>query len=220
MTALIYIYKKDVVWLAMDSLALDDNKRPLKYASKFFLLPHLQCIVCGTGVLELLIKWFDFIQNSMVFENVVALNRHVQNHLKRISDELNIPINESSTIYHFGVDKITKEIVGFAYRSSNSYESEKLIYSMGIKPDYEDIVQKAIDLIAEKGIIPGIVAIVTGLKEIDDKLELEQRVGIGGEIHLVVLEKNGLYTVKIIHQFSDYKQGFSEMLENENVKRL
>jgi len=219
MTALIYIYKNDMVYLAMDSLSVDEDKRPLKYISKIFLLPHLQCIICGTGMLDLVINWVDFVQKSMVFKNVLDLNRHVQDHLKNVSDELNIPINKSSTIYHFGIDKINNEMVGFAYRSKNSYESEKLIYSLGIKPNYEDVAQQAMDIIVEKGIILGIVSIITQLKKIDENLELEQQVGIGGEIHLVTLDKNGKYYVETIHQFSDYEQRFSEMLDNKKVDR-
>ena len=219
MTALIYLFKNDVVCLAMDSLSVDENKCPLKYVSKFYLLPHLQCVICGTGILSLVIKWFEFIQNSMVFKNVEDLNTHVQGHLKKISDELNIPINKSSTIYHFGVNKANNKIVGFAYRSKNSYESERLIYSMGIKPSFEDLAQQATDLLAQKGIIPMIVTIITRLKEMDEKLELKQQVGIGGEIHFVVLDKYGAFSVQTIHRFSDYEQRFSEMLENKNVSR-
>lgn len=219
MTALIYIYKNDRVCLAMDSLALDGDKHPLKYVSKFILLPHLQCLICGTGRLDLVIKWFEFVQNSVVFKNVVDLNRHVQGHLKKISDELNIPTIKSSTIYHFGVDKLNNEIIGYAYRSENSYESEELIHSIGIKPNYEDIAHRAIALLKQEGIIPGIIAIIALLKEIDEKLELEQKIGIGGEIHLVVLDRNGKYSVETIYQFSDYEQVFSKMLENQNVNR-
>jgi len=208
-----------MVCVAMDSLCVDEDKRPLKYISKFILLPHLQCIICGTGMQELATKWFGFVQNSMVFKNVVDLDRHVQGHLKKISDELNIPINQTSTIYHFGVDKINDKMVGFAYRSENSYESEKLIHGFGIRPNYEDIALKVTDLITQKGIILGIVNIISQLKEMDENLELEQQVGIGGEIHLVVLDKSGKYSVKSIHQFSDYDQDFSEMLENKNFNR-
>ncbi|MHA1336483.1 MAG: hypothetical protein ACTSPW_12155 [Promethearchaeota archaeon] len=217
MTALIYIYKNDMVCLAMDSLSVDEDKRPLKYVTKFFLLPHLQSIICGTGSLDLVMKWFEFVQNSIVVKNVVDLNNYVQSYLKKLSDKLNLPINQSSTIYHFGVDKINDEIVGYAYRSENSFKSEKLIYSFGIKPNYEDIAQKAIDLITQKGIIPGIIAIITQLKEMDEKLELEQQVGIGGEIHFIILDKSGKYTVETIHQFSDYEYTFFEMLDNKNV---
>ncbi len=216
MTALIYRLKNDIVWLAMDSLSVDEDNRPIKYVSKFFLLPHLQCIICGTGNLNLVVKWFEFIQNSLVFKNVVDLNTHVQVQLKKISDELNNPINQSSTIYHFGVDKKNNKIVGFAYRSKNSYKSEKLIQSLGIKPRFEGGAQ----IIVQKGIISGIVDIITRLKEMDENLELEQQVGIGGEIHLVVLDKSGKYSVETIHQFSDHEQKFSEMLENKNVNRF
>ena len=108
MTTLIYFFKEDLVWLAMDSLSLDEEKCSLKYVSKFYILPHLQSIICGTGILSLVTKWVGFIQNSMIFKIVEDLNKHIQCRLKKISDELNIPLNKSSTIYHFGVDKEKK----------------------------------------------------------------------------------------------------------------
>lgn len=224
MTALIYLLHKDFVYLAMDSLSLDLDKRPAIYVTKFFLLPHLQCIICGTGIYELVVIWVGFVRKSMIFTDIVALNTHVQDHLKKISDKLNIPKNQSSTVYHFGVDKRNKKIVGFAYRSKNSYESEKLIYGLGIKPNYRNVVQEALNImelnVMEKNDInKGFVSIITRLKETDDNLELEQRQGIGGEIYLVILDKNGKYSVETIHQFPDYEQVFSKILERNDVTR-
>ena len=60
---------------------------------------------------------------------------------------------------------------------------------------------------------------ISRLKEIDDSLELEKRLGIGGEIYFVGLTKDGLYTIETIHQFLDYEKDFSEMLNSPNLRR-
>lgn len=219
MTALIYYFRKDIVCIAMDSLALDEDNHPLKYVSKFILLPHLHCIICGTGALQFIIKWFTFVQESLVFKNIVDLNAHVQGHLKTIADDLNLSTDLTSTIYHFGLDKLNNEIVGYAYRSKNYFESESLIHSLGIKPDYKEVTQIITEIISQNGIKRGMISLITKLKEHDDKLDLDQKLGIGGEIHFAILNTNRQYCVETIHQFSDYEQIFTEMLENKNVVR-
>ena len=152
MTALIYLLKKNMICLAMDSIALTLDKTPIRYLTKFFLLPHLQCIVCGTGRLDLIMKWFDFIQNSLTYKNMVDLNPSVSKHLNKISRELEFQNNGSSTIYHFGIDKANDEMVAFAYRSTNAFESESLLIpSLGFKPNYS-FIEDPIAIIEQKGI--------------------------------------------------------------------
>ncbi|MHA1148948.1 MAG: hypothetical protein ACTSR8_11980 [Promethearchaeota archaeon] len=220
MTALIYHYERDLVFIAMDSLALDEQKNPFKYVTKFYILPHLNCIVCGTGLFRMITKWIDFVQNSMIFKDVIDLNKQTPTDLRKISNELELPDNGSSTIYHFGVDAKDKRMVAYAYRSKNLYKSEELIYGLGIKPDYENVIQIALESIKKEGLINGSVEIIKYLKNIDDNLDLESRLGIGGEIHSVLLSKEGKYSIETIYRFSDYDNTFSKMLKNQNVKRV
>ena len=124
----------------------------------------------------------------------------------------------SCTIYHLGVDREKNEIVGYRYRSENLFNSENLNYSIGIKPNYEKIIQDVKDNPTQNVDIPAIISLITKLKDYDDKLDIEERIGIGGEIHLVILNKDGTFLIKRIHQFSDYDQNFSEMLKNKNIR--
>jgi hypothetical protein len=41
----------------------------------------------------------------------------------------------TTTVYHFGFSEVTGLIHSFAYRSANNFQSEKIAYGLGIKPE-------------------------------------------------------------------------------------
>ena len=218
MTALVFYFTDHSICLAMDALSLDIEKHPFKLVSKFVLLPHLQSIICGTGVLGLIPKWIEFIQTSMVFGNITQLSMATSNQLKKIYEEMSIPSDITSTIYHFGLDKITNTMVGYAFRSTKAFQMEKLDYGLGVKPTYP--VKGAIVPLQPEEIEPKFIDLITQLKEVDDNLPIKEKLGIGGEIHFARLNKKGMYFVKILHQFPDINTVYGEMLNNPNVKQI
>lgn len=130
MTALNFILEKDAVCIAMDTLATcGDDKSPQSFASKMFPVPHLNGVICGTGIFEFVGKWFLFVNSAFVVKNMIHLDQYAPKELRKLYAEVwkdaDLP-KASSTIYHFGYDERLKEFVGFAYRSESNFESEIL----------------------------------------------------------------------------------------------
>jgi hypothetical protein len=221
MTALVFVLQPEYVVFAMDSLSLrGDNKLPGKYCTKAFLLPHLGSAICGTGALRLVTQWHECLQLSVLARDVDYINETAPHHLRRISS--GIDDYPHSTIYHFGLSSAQNAFVGAAFRSSNDFACEAIPYGIGVKPGLEHVAAKAEDRLDELGYADGIVWLFERLREHDDSLPAEERVGIGGEIHLFALEA-GKMSVSVLHQWPDYDETYDEMLvrlEEENAAAL
>ena len=63
MTAFTFLLEQDRVCIGMDTLSIDpQTKGPNKFVSKIFPLLHLRGVLCGTGVLQVILDWFALIQ--------------------------------------------------------------------------------------------------------------------------------------------------------------
>jgi hypothetical protein len=213
MTALIYLLMEDTVILAMDSLSLSHDKKPFKYVTKIFPLPHLNGVMVGTGSLNLAMDWFNFIQSKVIAKDMLFLDDIAPSQLLELSEAYKTTSDMSTTIYHFGYDEGNKHFMGFAYRSTNNFNSERLIYSMGMKPDYGNIQEIGLNVIREKGIPEGLIDLINKQKRYDDELPAKDRLGIGGEIHLFIMTPKN-QSLSICHRFADYDDLYSIMLDN------
>ncbi|AIQ75890.1 hypothetical protein MKZ21_24765 [Paenibacillus sp. FSL P2-0536] len=85
MTAMDAFFTEDFVYIAMDTLSLSMyDRKPYKYASKIFPLPHLRGVMCGTGNLDLILKWYTRIQKNVVAKDIDYLKRYNSNVFTRI----------------------------------------------------------------------------------------------------------------------------------------
>ena len=215
MSALVYMLAKDKICIATDTLSVyPDNKKPFKFVTKAFLLPHLKAIICGTGCLNLISEWFIFVQNQVVAQDLYYLDKISPENLQKLYKKIEHHWGAvcSSTIYHFGYIEREEKFVGFAYRSEHDFKSEQLIYSLGVKPRYKEVVDIAIDEIKNKGLPDTFVEIIKKLKSIDDKLPVSERSGIGGEVHFFMLTQKEMFCC-VCYRFEDYDQVFETMLE-------
>jgi len=214
MSALLFLLQADGVYVATDSLSLAaDTKKPFKYATKIFYLPHLQTIVCGTGSFDMVIDWYVLVQKNVVARNILYLNEIAPAQLRDMSKRLGLPNELSSTIYHFGFLEEENRFVGYVYRSAKEYASEQLPYSVGFKPP--DGIQQEVVLkdVLDKGLPKGFVDLMKRQKEIDDAKPIQERLGIGGEVYFMVLNSSRAVMVTS-HRFDDYMAVWNEMLEN------
>lgn len=207
MTALNFLFTQDAVYIAMDTLSLSmDDRKPLKYASKIFPLPHLRSVMCGTGNLDLILSWYNRIQRNVVAKDIEYLNSITQKCLQELNSEY--PETVTTTVYQFGYSEERKSFRGFVFRSDRDFELEEYDYCAAYKPPVDmDFYEVMLAL----GIDGAFTTLMEKQKAEDDISE--NRIGIGGEIHRLVLLKDS-YKIDIIHKFPDYEPQYREMIMN------
>jgi len=200
MSSLIFYTDEKQALVATDTLVVSEkDKEPLCFASKAIYLPHLRTIVASTGVSRFCEQWICAI-NYMVVSNIEELDHHSPVNLVSLFKWFN-GINEfedptTITIFHIGFSEEDGRIHSFAYRSTNGFQSEPLVYGLAIKPPCS---------------LPGgnftFVKDVPGLmnrqREEQKAVTFEKRVPIGGEIHGMYLTAEGCNTFKM-GTFDDY----------------
>lgn len=225
MTALNFSLNKDVVGITMDTLCSDPNdKSPLLFTSKIYPLPHLDGVLCGTGIGLFVLKWFQIIENQFVVRDIEGLDRFAPNALRSaFSEYASAGIKSRSTIYHFGYQQERAEFMGFAYRSTSDFVSEPLNRGAGFKPPPSSIMPG--QEIGYKHLPDYFIEIMKQQRADDETEAVEKKVGIGGDIHYFTMQKSrdtesGLPIISTLyrcHRFSDYQKIYIEMLNKNPV---
>ena len=226
MTALNYMLSSDAVCITMDTLASrSDDKTPFIFTSKIFPVPHLNGVICGTGISNFILDWFVFVNSSCLVKDMINLDLYTPEQLNLLFSKYqeNKEINQPrSTIYHFGYDVTKREFAGFAYRSEKCFVSEQLIFSIGMKPEPSFIKKGEIPEL--NGLPDAFIKIMKIQKEEDEKFLGDEKVGVGGDIHFFYMSKNQssedclpiLMQIQHCHRFSDYENMYAQMLKNVN----
>jgi hypothetical protein len=205
MTALVYIVQPDKIYLAMDTLVVThDDKIPLYYQTKFTVLPHLNLVIAGTGFASLINGWFHCVNGSMVVRDIDHLKVLAPGLLRDATPRCQGADITTTTLYHFGYSTLEKRYVGYAYRSAKNWEPDRLQDALGLKP--------VIDVQPTRNIqIPQfLIDIVCEQRRKDLSLPVSERVGIGGDIQVVVME-NGIVTISTVHRFESYESDYELM---------
>ncbi len=217
MTALNFVLSESACVLAMDSLALTTGGDHFKFCTKFFPLPHLQTVICTTGVQQMGNQWVVHINERIIANDLIVIERCAQEELTRIADYVCLEeTGGTATIYHFGYSPKEARVIGFACRSTNGFAPERLEYGVHVKPlvGVEDLVIAQMEAVnrGEKTLPEAFSNLMIQQKAVDESGEAE-RVGIGGEIYLVQIAE-GLLTVQTIYQFPDFASNFKDMLHH------
>jgi len=214
MTALVFVLDRDSVVLGMDTLAIRaDDHSPHLYASKVLPVPHLGGVVCGTGSQRMPLEWFVEIETRVVARDFDFLNEAAPVLLPEIWARLDEP--STSTIYHFGYSAAEDCYVGFAFRSKNGFVAERLDYGIGLKPVHEDLIAIAPELLEQPSVHDAIVELIRVARTLDEALPQSERVGIGGEVHLLTLTE-GRQIGWATRPWSDFESLFAQMLQRLN----
>ena len=210
MSVLVYLLHDDLVVLVADTLASESGLGPLKFVNKVFSLPYLNTLIAGTGIMDLAIDWYSFIQKSIVAKDIVNLDKITQNKLSDLYKSYKTDELSTATIYQFGFCKEINRHIGFAYRSTNGFVSEKLIPSIGIKPS--DGIDLTKDQPAkEEQFEDYSKRMAIQQKYIDDQKCEKERLGIGGDLYYYILKKD-VIEIKKIYEFPDKNINYIEML--------
>lgn len=206
MTAFNFLFEEDHVCIAMDTLmVLQDTKQPLNYTSKIYLLPHLDGVMCGTGLGPFVINWYLYIQSSIIAKDIVHLDTYASEALRKLADHFELTDECTATIYHFGWSEQHKRYVGFVYRSVRNFESETLPYGVGTKPPTEI---DTFDKLPED-----FVKIIEKQKIADEAEPINKKIGIGGDVHFLVMTP-GNFNLSKCHRFNDHEECYNKMLKN------
>jgi len=220
MTGIFAFIMPDVAVVAMDSLSSHpETKEPSNMTMKMFPLCHMKSVLCGTGGQFTMFRWYEYLNECVLANDIDSLRA---NAWKRIDD----------FIYEFKRDHKGK----YPYDSglchigySEKYQRMRafnILFKKG-KRTIEDInlqyfasppeILKKNNIInalmethkREKDTnIPAVACDVLRLMKMhDDSLPLEKRNVIGGEIHILVLEKNGAIEMQRV-KYPDYDETF------------
>ncbi|WP_354677358.1 hypothetical protein [Cupriavidus plantarum] len=204
MTAAIFNIGPEQVIIAMDTLAMSgDTGTPYFFTTKFYPLPHLQGVMFATGVGDLATKWFVKLERFLA-RDIQHLDQYVTSPLQELGIEFNLSESQTTTIYHVGYSEAESRYVGFAYRSTNLFRSERLEYGLRIKPRVPN---------ASVSSFPDdFIRLMEAQRTSDAALPLSERVFIGGEIQALLLQ-NRTMTIQTIHRFSDYEVLYQRMCD-------
>ncbi len=212
MTSLIYYYEPQVVFIAMDTLAMTQAKKPFIYMVKFYPLPHLQGVVCGTGSGQFVLDWFVKINSGMLVQDIPHLNEFTPEQLRVLAEKHNISNDSTVTVYQFGYSENEKCFKGYAYRSPNNFESELLPYNgIGIKPGVP------FESTSPIRIPDDFIKIMEDQRVFEESRPVEERIFIGGDIQFVHMTPAGMI-ISRCHRFSDYESIYEKMCEGLQEK--
>lgn len=208
MSSLIFHTDKEQAFVATDTLATSPDGEPFTFTTKAFIVPHLQMIMCGTGVGGFLGKWFIQVNDRMVLRGIDNLDYHAPKGLAAIwrshKEEFSIPDSFTTTVYHFGFSEEDGLIHSYVYRSANNFTSEALQYGIGVKPECQ---------------VPENYELPTDIKKMMDEQRAIQasrpkgeRVYVGGKIQVHHLTKFG-FSVYTLDKFEDYESNEQEIFE-------
>lgn len=206
-TALNFSVSPQRVVIVMDTMALHpDTKRPGRYATKFFVLQHLNGVMCGTGNWQFVLSWYLMLQTDVLALDIDEVNKYAPDSLRQMAQVYGLGEGNTATIYHFGLSLRDDVYRGYAYRSTDNFTPVVFNDGNGVKPPVDNWVPSF-------NSVEAMVETVKQQKIDDERLPLSQRVGIGGDIHRVVLEA-GIIVVDTLARFTDYGDNFREMLEH------
>lgn len=215
MSSLIFIRSEHEVAVATDTLVVDSQHTPAFFTTKAFLVPHLQCIIAGTGVSGFAGRWFVEVNDRMAVRDLEHLDFHAPATLRRLWDETTkhpgfVP-GKTSTIYHFGFLNRGGPMQVFAYKSTNGFQSEKLSSTLGVKPpcdpgdDSIPFPQRFVDLMLQQ-------------RREQEQIPLQERVCIGGEAQVIHLTRDG-FSCYTLAELDDRAELMGQMLERHSQGR-
>ncbi len=193
----------------MDTLATaGDTGKPYFFTTKFYILPHLRGAMFATGVGDLASQWFLKLERYIA-RDMHHLDNFVTPGLRELGRQFGLDEEVTTTVYHVGYSEQESRYIGFAYRSTNLFVSERLDYGVRLKPRTEAPPPQ---------LLPNdFIEIMKKQKNDDDIKPLKERVHIGGEVQLLLMQDQSM-VVQTVHRFDEYDNLYREMCEQLSGK--
>lgn len=186
MSSLICFSTDEFAVIATDTLGVDTEGNPFILCNKAAYLQTLKTVICGTGAGGFHSRWAEYVNSRMVLLDIDNLDYHAPKTLCELWREYKREFNTGDectvTIYHIGLSLTTGKIKRFAYRSTDDFKSVELQSGWLYKPechipdgnDVLDIIKK---MMFEQ-------------RAIQDDKPGSERVYIGGQINIIILERD------------------------------
>ena len=176
------------------------------FTSKIFPFPHLNGVMCGTGHGQFVLDWFVHMHSNLLAKDMIHANLYTPSQLRTLATKYNLNKPNTATIYQFGYSKQEQTFKGFAYRSEKNFQSDELgLGDFGIKPIGDRSLAENINILPDD-----FIKLIEDARRIDDALPIDQRVGIGGEIHFLYMTSERM-SLRNVHRFPDYDVMYQEM---------
>jgi hypothetical protein len=211
MSLLNFMLNKEAIYVVSDTLAsYPEDMEPRAFTTKVYTVPHLEGLICGTGIGQFVLEWYGRVVERLVVRDMHNLDDFAPESLCEIWERYRTAVGRemSSTIYHFGYDRIEDKFVGWAYRSGNGFASQSLAYGNYFKPD--DVGGAELEIKE----LEDFTRIAEMQKAADRAKPIEGQVGIGGHLisHLMMARKQEreeeeveiITTISRFHQFDDW----------------
>lgn len=211
MSSLIFYLDKDQAFVATDTLAVGADGSPKQFCTKAIYLPHLRTIIAGTGMGAFSGDWAMFVNNHMVLAGIQNLDYHTPLGLRsRWADYKRLyepPDGLTTTVYHFGFAEDSDLMLGYAYRSTNSFASEPRNYGYGIKPECTPV---------EGDLLAGLRPMMQEQRSIQASKPEHQRLYIGGQAIGMHLTRERCNIFKAF-DFDDYQDHLEQIFDNHRL---
>jgi hypothetical protein len=204
-----YQLDSEAAWIVTDTLSTDLDGSPNLLVSKCAVIPHLEMVIGFTGLANIGWEWTKWVQSRVLARDIDMLDTHAQDALRFMCEELEIPDGMSSTVYHLGYSPSSNGYVGYAYRSTNDFESEAIQSPcFGIKPHPPEGS-------ASPATMEEIIELAEAVRANEDGKAADERLYVGGELVLTQLSQRTIVSAKI-HSFEDFEAAWLTMNANLN----
>lgn len=199
MTALVYVIQPDQVCFVMDTLVVaHDDKLPLAFQRKFYVISKNNIVSAGTGLGNLINTWFLALNHLPEEIDIDELGPMIPELMDKLRPFIAGFGLASATLYHFGYSRAQAKYVGLASRSERGWIPEAIPENaIGYKP----VVP--LPPCDDMRFPDSLVKVIQTQKQADSLLPVAEKVGIGGEIEFVHMQA-GEIRVANVHRFDTY----------------
>jgi len=223
MTLLNWELTPEGVTILSDTLSLNDTHRPRTFLTKVYPAPHLDAVVTGTGLSEIVTRFYFHVSGQAIANDIDHLMEYAPNILRGIWLEFadKIPEGATTTVYMFGISRQSGKFVGYALRSTADFNAELLPHGIAAKPAPAlEELQTVVD-------IRSFVDLALRQQEHDRALRRQERLGIGGDLWFYSLNKSEdgslalamARVMRLPHYDDDHELMLAQLPQNANHPR-
>lgn len=207
MSSLIFYTDNEQAIIATDTLAVTMEGKPYFFVNKATYVPTLNMVVSGLGMGTLSSDWQNMVSHGLIYMDMDHLNQYASKHLldmyKEQQDKYGLDDSESATIYHIGYSQKEGGYAAYAFRSTNKFQCERLLYGTAAKPECDILEGNLFDLIP---------TMMQQQRSIQMSMPESKRIYIGGEVFAIHLT-DGKATYYKLAEFEDYRQMQRQIFE-------
>ncbi len=177
---------------------------PLKYTTKVFVLPHLNCFVFGIGIYEFTKAFYVQLFN-VVTDNFDYFKNASQKICLNLYQELQLNRNKIYTKVFLACRELERSFL-ISFSSDNNFKPEILEDAIGLFPNNKEVMEKLLnETNKEKIDINNVVNVI---------LDNEKKLDCGGEYIFHMFSDTQTFLINRIAKSPNYKSLLNEMIKN------